>query len=154
LDANGAHDMVKMQKFVQFLDGMDNKLTDGQFDTACLFIQTHLNKELAANDKPIIKGAVKADPIIKEVLSKYKCSKATRALQEGEDFQSKIANRITREQMYKMTMQRFCPTDDSLRQLHPLSLMNTIAGVCQTHTTGQRGDDIRDSIPGIKMTLF
>ena len=97
--------MVKMRKFIQFLDGLPNKLTSGQLETACLFIQTHLNKELAANDKPVINGAVKADPIIKEVLGKYKRSKAERALKEGEDFQSKIATRITKEQMYKLTEQ-------------------------------------------------
>jgi hypothetical protein len=143
LDANKAHDMVKMRKFIQFLDGLPNKLTSGQLETACLFIQTHLNKELAANDKPVINGAVKADPIIKEVLGKYKRSKAERALKEGEDFQSKIATRITKEQMYRMTEQGFNPTDDALRRLHPLSLMNTVAGMRHTHQTGQRGDDLR-----------
>jgi hypothetical protein len=54
LDANIAHDMVKMRRFIQFLDGLPKKLTSGQLETACLFIQTHLNKELAANDKPVI----------------------------------------------------------------------------------------------------
>jgi len=108
---------------------LEKKLTSGQLETACLFIQTRLNKELAANDKPIIKGALKADPIIKEVLGKYKRSKAERALKEGEDFQRKIATRITKEQMYKMTEQGFNPTDDSLRRLHTLSLMNTVTGI-------------------------
>ena len=61
------------------------------------------------NDKTIVKGAVKSDPIIKEVLKRYKNSKATRAFREGEDFQSTIATRITKEQMYKMTEQGLNP---------------------------------------------
>lgn len=144
LNANKEPDMVKMRSFIQFLDGMENKLTAGQLGTACLFIQTYLNRQMAANDKTIIKGAVKNDPIIKEVLKGYQNSKATRALSEGEDFQSAIATRITKEQMYDMTKQGLNPTDESLKRLHTLSLMNTVAGVRHTHQTGQRGDDLRN----------
>ena len=45
--------------------------------------------------------------------------------------------------MYKMTEQGFNPTDDALRRLHPLSLMNTVGGMRHTHQTGQLGDDLR-----------
>lgn len=77
--------------------------------------------------------ANKAHAIIKEVLGKYKRSKAERALKEGEDFQSKIATRITN---VKNDGARIQPDRRYAKK-------TTVAGMRHTHQTGQRGDDLR-----------
>jgi hypothetical protein len=135
LDSNKEHDMVKIRSFVKYMDSMDPLLTLGQFENGMLFIQHHLNKELAANDKPKIIGAVKGDPVVKEIYTRRKKSKAVQCLENGEDFQSKIAN--------KLAEQGFHPTTLALQSLHPISLMNTVASLLHTHQTGQRGEDLR-----------
>lgn len=143
LDDNKEHDMVKMRSFIQFCDGREPPLTYSQMDNAVLFVQYYLNRECSANDKPQIKGAVKSDPAIKTVLEKYQRSKATRALENNEDIQSKIARRISEEEMLELVSQAFCPTTPATQRLHPLTRIQTVTSIRHTHQTGQRGDDLR-----------
>lgn len=83
------------------------------------------------------------DPPIKAIFEKYQHSKAVRALENFEDIQSGIINRISEEQMLGMVLEAFCPADEAVQRLSPLVRIQTVASIRHTHQTGQRGDDLR-----------
>jgi hypothetical protein len=135
------YDLPKMRSFVQFLDTAD--VTLSQIETGLLFIQHYLNRDCDAFDRPKMVGAVKADFAIKTIFDKHKRSKATRAMEEGQDIQADLDVRITAEQMDAMMRECFCPTNSGVSALSELARIQTAAEIRHSHTTGERGDNIR-----------
>lgn len=117
---------------MQFLDTADVKLS--QIETGLLFIQHYLNRDCDAFDRPKMVGAVKADFAIKTIYDKHKRSKATRAMEEGQDIQADLDVRITAEQMDATMRECFCPTNSGVSALSELARIQTAAEIRHSHT--------------------
>lgn len=135
------YDLVKMRSFMQFLDTAD--VTLSQIETGLLFIQHYLNRDCEAFNKPKVTGAVKADFAIKCIYEKHKRTKATRAMEEGEDIQADLDVRISEEQMDGMMRECFSPKYKGVAAMSELARIQTAAEIRHSHTTGERGDNIR-----------
>jgi hypothetical protein len=133
--------MVKMRKFVTYLDGQN--LTIGQMEDGILFIQHHFKLDCNVHDRPAMTTCVRSDAIIDSIINQKRKAKARRIVDDGADIQAKLDVRISDEQMDGLVEECFAPTDPAIGQMHELSRLQTVSGIRHTQTTGQRGQDLR-----------
>ena len=135
------YDLHKMRSFVQYLDIPNVKIT--QIENGLLFIQHYLNRDCDAFDKPKVIGAVKGDFAIKSIMEKHKRTRASRAMENGEDIQADLDVRVSEEQMDGMMRECFNPRDKGVAAMSELARLQTAAEMRHSHSTGERGGNIR-----------
>jgi len=143
LTAEGEHDFIKMRAFINYLDGRP-EVTPNLIEVGLQFMQYYLNLDCDAHMKPRVKGAIKADLVIKSVRDRHQTYRAQRDLDEGLDLQAELDLRISPKDMIGLIHLVFKPTPGSkVAKLEELSRLQTGSQIRQSMATMQRGDDIR-----------
>jgi hypothetical protein len=143
-DCNKMIDLPKVRHFIQYCDWQ--KLSASQMKTIKLFVNTHYNAWCAAHGLPQQTGAVSRDPVVSLIFKRLNRSKATLGKRKGVDLQALLPKRIKRAEMLHLVGEAFQPSSHETSNLDLLTRTQTVAQIRQTHSTGQRGDDLRSEL--------
>ena len=146
-----AIDFHKMRQFIEFVNQQPH-MTHGWLLTTILFVQHCLNEECVSCSMARPKGSVKGDDQIRKWLKDRESRKASFDLENGIDMQADLHRDIEPERMMSLIEGCLCPTTTKLQNTSLLAQLQTAAGICDTHHTGNRSNDLRNQRIGFLFT--